>query len=278
MAVHRRSTRPRFTLLLLVLTSITLLTLDYRADGTGVLGAIRGGARDVLAPLQDGADAVVEPLSNVVQGIVHRGDLERENARLRAQLEAERGSANRAADAERERRALLDIMDLPFLGDIPSVAARVTSTASSSFEMSVVIDRGTAHGLTRGLAVVSASGLVGRVAQVSRQRAVVVLLTDLRSSVGIRLTSSGEVGVARGRGGEEPLRVELIDPSVRVAKREVVVTSGLQQSIYPPGIPVGRVRSARVRHGRLEQDVTVDPVVDLRRLAFVRVLQWAPGG
>ena len=57
---------------------------------------------------------------------------------------------------------------------------------------------------------------------------------------------------------------------------EVVVTSGLQQSIFPPSIPVGRVKSASAKPGALQQDVRVDPVVDLRRLQFVRVLRWQP--
>ena len=49
MALSRRSTRlgrSRFTLLLLVLTSITVLTLDFR--GSGVVDDLRGGAATVF--------------------------------------------------------------------------------------------------------------------------------------------------------------------------------------------------------------------------------------
>ena len=48
----------------------------------------------------------------------------------------------------------------------------------------------------------------------------------------------------------------------------------MQQSVFPPGIPVGVVRTAHLRAGALQQDVTIDPVVDVRRLTFVKVLQW----
>ena len=274
MAVYRRSARPRFTLLLLVLTSLTIITLDYRGDTTGVLGTVRGGIRDVLAPVQGAADAAVSPLANVVQGVVNRGDLEAENARLRAELAEARGEARRAADAERERKALLDLQGLDFVGDIPEVAARVISSSTSNFELSVVIDRGRADGLVEGMPVVAGAGLVGRVADVSTNRAVVLLITDRTSSVGIRLTSSGEVGVAAGRGSKAPLTVDLIAAATKVRRGEVVVTSGLQNSVFPPGIPVGTVRSARVRRGDLEQKVTITPSVDFRRLAFVKVLQW----
>ncbi len=274
MAVSRRGARPRFTLLLLVLTSVTLLTLDFRGDGA--LSGVRSGAREVLAPLQAIAGAVTRPLGDIVQGVIHRGDLEAENAQLRAQLEQARGAEAEAEDAQRERRALLDIQDLEFAGDIPNVPARVISSTPSNFELAVVIDRGTEHGIAEDMPVVAGAGLVGKVTEVSSNRSVVRLLTDLTFSVGVRFTSSGDVGIATGRGRDEPMRVDLVDSATSVGRRELVVTSGLQQSAYPAGIPVGRVATARSVAGEDEKRVTVNPLVDLRRLAFVKVLQWSP--
>lgn len=278
MAVYRRSARPRFTLLLLVLTSVTLITLDFRGDAAGVFGAARNGVRDVLAPVQSAVNAAVRPIGNVVRGIARQGELEAENARLRQQLEEAQGEALRAADADRERKTLLDLQGLDFVGDIPSVAARVVSTTSSNFELTVVVDRGTSAGVSEGMPVVSGAGLVGRVVTASRNRSVVLLITDRTSSVGLRLTSSGEVGVATGRGRRSTLDVDLIAPGTKVEKGEVVVTSGLQQSVFPPGIPVGTVSSATVRKGRPQQDVEIEPSVDLRRLSYVRIMQWSGVG
>ena len=274
MAVSRRGARPRFTLLLLVLTSVTLLTLDFRGDGA--LSGIRSGAREVLSPLQGVAAAVTRPLSDIVQGVIHRGDLEAENAQLRAQLEEARGAEAEAQDAQREQRALLDLQDLDFTGDIPSVPARVISNTPSNFELTVVIDRGTDHGIADGMPVVTGAGLVGRVSEVSSNRSVVRLLTDLTFSVGVRFSDSGDVGVATGRGRREPMRVDLVAAETPVKKRELVVTSGLQQSAFPAGIPVARVASARSVPGEDEKRVRVTPLVDLRKLAFVKVLQWSP--
>ena len=81
---------------------------------------------------------------------------------------------------------------------------------------------------------------------------------------------------ARGNGPGKALSIELLEGTVVAKAGEVVVTSGLQQSIFPPSIPVGRVKSASAKPGALQQDVRVDPVVDLRRLQFVRVLRWQP--
>ena len=276
MAVYRRSARPRFTLLLLVLTAVTLLTLDERSGGLGFMGAVRDGARDAFAPVQEAADSVLRPVGDLFQGAFHYSDVEDENARLRAQLAERDGQLLRAADAERERQALLDQQSLDFAWDIPAVAARVVSASTSHFELTMEIDRGRDTGVAPGMPVVSGQGLVGRVLDASRRRATVLLITDPTSSIGVRLATSGEVGVAAGRGSKSSLRVDHIDSDTMVEKGEVMVTSGLQQSLFPPQVPVGKVIAATAAPGALQQDVTIEPVVNLRRLSFVKVLLWGP--
>jgi rod shape-determining protein MreC len=263
-------------LLLLVLTAITLLTLDERGTGSTVINRVRGDARDAFAPVRDATDAVLQPVGNFFEGVIHYGDLKAENARLRQQNESLRGQALQAQDANRERQALLDQLDLTYVGDIPKVRSRIVSTAASNFELTVEIDRGTSNGVAKGMPVVSGAGLVGRVVEVSHHRATVLLLTDPTFSVGVRLSASQDVGVASGKGVRSPLDVDLISRDTKVSKDEVVVTSGLQQSVFPPGIPVGKVLDAHTPPGALQQIVTIDPVVDLQRLEFVTVLQWSP--
>ncbi len=274
--MSRRSARPRFTLLLLVLTAVTLLTLDERSGGLGFVGTMRDGARDAFAPIQDAADTAFRPVGDFFQGAVHYGEVEEENARLRQQLAEREGELLRAEDVARERQALLDQQDLDFAGDIPTVAARVVLGPASSFDLTVQIDRGRNAGVSPGMPVVAGAGLVGRVVDVSRSRATILLITDPKSNVGVRLSGSGDVAVAAGRGSRSTLRLDYVDLASEVSKGETVVTSGLQQSVFPPGIPIGKVVAATSGAGSLHQDVTVEPAVDLRRLTFVKVLQWSP--
>lgn len=276
MAVYRRPARSRLTLLLLILTSITLLTLDYRGSGSGVIGAVKDEVRDGFAPVQRASDRVFAPVGDFVGGVVHHGDLESENERLRAEIAEIRGDLYKADDADRERRALLDQLDLPTPEDTPRVDARVVSTSPSNFAFTVEIDKGTGSGIATGMPVVTGAGLVGRITGASRNRAVVQLLTDKKFSVGVRLATSGDVGVANGTGSQHSLTVDLIDAATQIPAGEIVVTSGLQQSQFPPGYPVGRVVKSQLRPNALQQDVTVAPVVDLPRLTFLTVLQWAP--
>jgi len=272
-AVYRRSARPRFVLLLLVLTAISLLTVDER--GSRTVQRVRDRARDGFDPVHRAANAAFRPVGNFVEGALHYGDLEAENSRLREQLGERRATELQAADAQRELRALEAQANLEFAGDIPAVSARVASMAPSNFQQTIDINRGRSDGVGVGMPVVAGAGLVGRVVDASSSRSTVLLLTDPAFSVGVRLTGSGDVGVAAGKGPHAAMPVELIDAGTKVAKGEVVVTSGMQQSVFPPGIPVGTVVDAVDRPANLQEDVTITPVVDLRRLAFVKVLQYS---
>jgi rod shape-determining protein MreC len=276
-AVYRRSRRHRFFLVLLVLTSITVITLDYRDQGGGTLESVRRSARDALAPIQSFASNLFEPVGNFFGGLTRYGSLKEENARLRAEVEKAKGDQLGSEGAERERQALLDLMRLDFASTIPAVAARVVSASPSNFQDTVVIDRGSDHRLAVGLPVVTGSGLVGRVQQVSKTRATVQLVTDRSSNVGVRMTGSSQIGVASGNGSKEPLRVDFVAADTKVAAKEVVVTSGLEGSAYPPEIPVGTVRAAEKPPGAIQQEIRVDPAVDMDRLEFVKVLLWGKG-
>ena len=276
MAVYRRSRRHRFFLVLLALTSVTVLTLDYRGAGDGALESVRQTARDAFAPVQGAANRVVSPIAGFFGAIGDIGSLRSENARLKRQLEAARADAIRGADADRERQGLLQLQGLDYAGGLDSVPARVVSTAPTNFQLTITIDRGSDAKLDVGMPVVTAAGLVGRITEVSKLRATVLLITDPQSNVGVRLVNSGEQGVARGGGTRNPLTLDLIAPEIPVLAGEPVVTSGLERGLFPPQIPVGLVRSADAPQGVLQKEIRVEPTVDLVRIEFVRILLWRP--
>jgi rod shape-determining protein MreC len=226
--------------------------------------------------VQSAADRVVSPVTGFFNTITHYGDLKSENADLRRQLDAARADAIRGADADRERQGLLALQGLDYAGGLASVPARVVSSTPTNFQLTITLDHGTDSKLAVGMPVVTNAGLVGRITEVSKIRSTVLLITDPSSNVGVRLATSGKQGVIKGDGARAPLPLDLIDTDVPVAPEEPVVTSGLEKGLFPPQIPVGRVRSAKSPPGALQQEIIIDPSVDLVSLEFVRVLLWTP--
>ena len=262
--------------MLLVLTSITVITLDFRDQGEGVLESIRAGAQDVFSPVQSVVAGVFSPVGDFFGGITRYQQVKAENERLRTELDAAQGDLVRGADAARERQLLLALQRLDFAGDLRGVTARVVSNSPSNFQVTVTVDRGSEDGVASGMPVVTEAGLVGRIVEVSASSSTVLLLIDPASSVGVRLASTGDVGVVSGAGRRDELPLDLVSVDTKVSEGEAVVTSGLEHGLFPPQIPIGRVKGAKINPGQLEQDVMVTPIVDFTRIELVRILVWQP--
>lgn len=280
MALSRRSSRlgrSRFTLLLLVLTSITVLTLDFR--GSGVVDDLRGAASTVFSPLADGAGSVTEPFTDAWNGAFGYGDLERENERLRDQIADLEGEQAEAVDANRQLDELAELEGITRYTQLPSVVSRVVGGSLTNFEHAIQIDRGSDDGIGVGMPVVTGAGLVGRVVQVTGGRSTVQLVSDPAFEIGVRLATSAQVGIGHGTGDGAPMVVDAgVEVSVRdqIPDDEVVTTSGFGRSAFPPDIPIGRVTAIEAAADQLSLVLTIDPMADLGNLAYVRVLQWEP--
>jgi len=274
MAMSRPQARPRPTLLVLVLMSLTLMTIDNMGGGT--VGDLRGGAQDVLSPAQSAASDLASPVTSFVHGVLDYSRVRDDNARLRAQVTDLQGRQVKDRYLEQENKDLHAQLGLDFLGDIKTVTAQVVGGATSSFQLTITIDRGMSAGVVRGMPVVSSTGLVGRVSRVSAHQATVLVVTDASAHVGVQLTPSAALGVASGQGSGRGLDVTLVGPSNDVPVGAAAVTSGLAGSPYPRGVPVGRVTASEPRPGPKARVVTLRPVVDLNHLSYVDVLIWAP--
>jgi rod shape-determining protein MreC len=274
-ALPRRTGRSRLTLALLVLTSLAVLTLDFR--DAGIVEGARRVASTVFSPLRGAADAIAEPFSNGWNGITDYGDVKDENERLLERIEELEKQQVLEEDAVEQLDKLSAELDIPFIGDIQGVRARVTSGPVSNFAHTIEIGKGTDDGIEEGMPVVSAAGLVGRVVQATSSRSVIELLTDPDFAVGVRLLPDGIPGTARGAGEGDPLVVDTaIDGDEELEPGGKLVTSGADRSTFPAQIPVGTVRGTKESGGGLTLDLIVEPFVDTSRLSFVTVLLWEP--
>lgn len=278
MAISRRSGRSgrsRLTLVLLLLTSVTVLTLDYR--GSNVLEPARDAVSGVFGKLRSGTDVVTSPIADAWNGAWHYDDVRKENQQLRTTIDDLKGQAAQNADAATQLEQLAALEKLTVVSKIPKVTARVVSGPVSNFEHTIELDKGSDDGLKVGMPVVTGAGLVGRLIQVTSSHSTVRLLTDPDFLVGVRMHTSQEIGILHGTGDGSPLRIDSgLDPKAKVLQGDLVTTSGIDRSIFPAGIPVGRATSANLSPDQLTQVVTVVSLADLGRLFYVHVLLWNP--
>jgi rod shape-determining protein MreC len=176
-------------ILALLLTTALLLTLDLR--GNAVIDAGREGFQQVLQPVETATGVVTNPIERFWHGISNYDELERENLALQEQVDRLIGTQAAAEAAVIEGQELQALYSLPSLSGIDTEVARVVGAAANNLDQVIEIDKGSTSGIEVGMAVVNQAGLVGKVTQVSRRTARVMLVTDSRYSVAVKVTSSG---------------------------------------------------------------------------------------
>lgn len=276
---RRPRRRPRLTIALLVLASITIITLDYRGDAHGAIAKLKNAASDAFSPVQHGVDDVTHPIGSFLAGAVNGGELEQENAKLRAEVGSQQRRDLAHQATENAMRSLEALDHLPWAQGIPPVAAQVIALNSSNFAATVELDVGARRGVTPGMPVVGGAGLVGQVISTTSSTSTVRLITDPGSEVGVRYgPGSLDLALAQGDGTSKSLVVNFVSPGTALHGGEVLTTSGLQNGLFPPLIPVARITSFRSVASSTQENVSAAPVADLAQLDYVAVLQWtAPG-
>ncbi len=275
--MQRRSRRPRTTLILLVLASLTIITVDARGGFHVVTSGVRSVAADAFAPVRSGVDAIVEPIGSFLAGSVHYGAVREQNAKLQQEIDQMKEDKAGQSDAEQALKQLSALLDLPYLQNLQTVPAEVTNYGTSDFAATIGIGVGRSDGVQLDMPVVGAGGLVGQVVATSHHTATVRLITDGQSAVGTRYgPAPGALAVLTGQGSGKPLSASLVPSNTHLTDGEVFTTSGLQGAAYPFGIPVARVVSSSTGSSAAQESVSLQPEADLAHLRYVAVLLWGP--
>jgi rod shape-determining protein MreC len=263
--------RSRLLLIILIVTSLFLITLDLR--GVKILDGVRSGTQNVLSPFQKAGSTVVSPFRDFFGDVTHLGrtrneieKLKADNARLRNQL-----LQRKSADAELEQ--LKSVLDLAGRAGYKVLAARVISQgASTSFTQTITIDAGTTSGVRQNMTVVSGEGLVGVVKESYLNSALIMLATDPDFKVGVRVAGTQQIGILSGRGSKRA-ELQLLDNQKIVKVGDVLLARGSTNNRpFVPGIPVGIISAVDSTAGSIAQTATVMLYPNFSALGVVSVV------
>lgn len=255
-------------LLAVLLVSLLLLTVQTRGGGTG-----RAGELVAIA---------VTPVQSLLVRI-HRGALgfwasyidwkavRRENAVLRGENEQLRVMSLQAGETREENARLRRLLVLKSRLPLATLAGEVIGREAGGWVRSLTVNRGRGDGIAQQTPVIVPDGLVGRVVQVHRGAAVIQLLNDPASTVGAVVLRTRTAGLVEGdAGGTVRFKFMARDGS-SVAPGDLVVTSGLG-TLFPKGLPVGRVVKIEDKGSALFHFAVLAPAVDFSRVEEVLLL------
>ena len=121
------------------------------------------------------------------------------------------------------------------------IPSRVIGRSADNWWQQVILNRGSAVGIETGGIVKAEGGLVGIVDSVTPNTSRVLLITDIKSIIGVNISRTGTKGVLRGNASRDAI-LEFYEkvPSVKVGD---VITTSTYSSKFPSGLPLGKVKS-----------------------------------
>jgi rod shape-determining protein MreC len=277
--------RRRAALAVFVGLSIVLLTAYFGESPGGVLHALQKGTQEALAPVESGASKALKPVRDLFGWFGDTIDAKDENEKLEDEVERLRRQVAEAQTAKRDAAQLRAIVDLHDGEGFPQgtepVAARVIARSPTVWYSSIKIDKGSGDGVEVDQPVIAAGGLAGKVTRVTGGTAEVTLITDASSAVSAQVMPDGANGIVKPEVGQpEDLLLDFVQKDRRVTEGTTVVTSGFTssrvESLFPRGIPIGRVVKVDLDEVELYQRVHIRPFADLRGMDFVQVLTRKP--
>lgn len=275
MARSSGSNRGRLLLVMLIVSSLLLITLDLR--GVAVIGGARNAVGTALAPVQNIGNSIVTPFKNFFSDLFRLGStrstinkLKAENAKLKSELLQQKNNYGQA-------KQLKEALELAGQAQWKVVSAKTLAQGSAiSFTNTITIDQGTRAGVRPNMTVINGQGLVGVVKAVFPNSAVVLLASDPSFKIGVRIARTQSIGILSGQGSNQGV-LELLDNTTKIKKRDVLLARGSSNNRpFVPGVPVGFITQVPDSANYVAQVADVTFYANLNAVGVVSVVLSAP--
>ncbi|MDP9047089.1 MAG: rod shape-determining protein MreC [Bacteroidota bacterium] len=195
--------------------------------------------------------------------------LARQNARLRNQLRS-----SFYTDTLNKHK----VADTIYKQQYEYIVAKVINNSVNRSNNYITINRGSKHGIAKGMGVICDLGIVGKVLYVSDHFSIIQSLLHKDSQFSAMLAKNKEIGYIEWNGRLDPRMAVLRDVSNNAQPKlgDLVVSSAY--SLFPVGIPIGRISSLQTKAGGFSLNMDVKLSVDFSGLQYVYVInnKFAP--
>jgi rod shape-determining protein MreC len=253
--------------ILLITVNIIFLTITIRRPTPFGLGRVMIA---FAAPFQDLASRAVKGVRETWRDYFLLVSVAEENQRLKQLLgqAAEDRILQRELDLENNR--LRDLLAFQRSLPHPAIAAQIIAKDPSAWFNTVIIDKGAAAGLRKGLPAVTSRGIAGQVVEVSAHQSKLMLIIDRNSAVDALVQRTRSRGIVKGADRDECyLDYVMHEDDMRVG--DDVVSSGFD-GVYPKGLLIGTVAAVNFQGSDFFKEVRVTPSVDFDTLEEVLVI------
>ena len=254
----------RFTIASLVIAGFGVMILG--SSGAVFVERLRMTVADIATPILQTLAEPVTAFNSGIANIRELASLRSENARLREEVERLHAWQGVAYKLTAENRAFGKMLNYKGPQRRGFITGRVIADGRGPFVKSVLVNAGSRDGVAKGQGVIAAGGLIGRVIEVGALSARLLLLTDLNSRIPVTVEGTGVPAILSGDNSVRP-RLQFLPEINNLEVGQRIVTSG-HGGVLPPGLPVGRIYSAK------DGVFRVQPFVNLDRLEYLQIVDF----
>lgn len=172
-------------------------------------------------------------------------------------------------ELKKENEKLKKIVEFRFNYPEVIIPAEVQRRTSEEINLSFQISKGSSNGIETNYAVISFKGVVGKVLKSGSNNSLVQTLKNYNSAVSVRDTRSNIEGILKWN---RKFFIEGIPQYADIQKGDTLVTSG-KGSVFPKGLPVGIVNSARKKTNDYSLEIEVEPFENFNKVDVVFVIE-----
>jgi len=253
---------------LCLLLSIYILTAAARGQlKNEPLGAL---VMWLMRPLQIASQATANWITGLQDNYDTLAGFRSENERLRKRIQNLEVERQKLLEAQATNVRLKQLLDFRSHLAGTAVTASIIANSASSWFQSCLIDKGSADGVRKGMAVVTPLGVVGQVVAATPRTAKVLLLTDPNSGIDVLVQRTRARGIVSGSLDTGTV-LKYVKRSEDIQEGDRLITSGID-GVFPKGLLVGAVIKVHKQQLGLFQSIEVLPAVQSSRVEEVLVV------
>ena len=258
-----------------LVVAVVAVATYFSTISPSAVQSMHSGFMSLMSPFLRTGSAVQENLGSVGRRLQTLDELEVENKKLSTENRELRAENNLLTELEEENSRLRMALDFRERSSFKLMPARIISRDSTTWWNTIRINRGFEDGVEADMPVVTDLGIVGKTTTVSKNEAIVVLITDETCRIAAKVEGTREQGIMTGlriqeAAAEGLLQMNFLSKSAKLVPAQQVLTAGVSQGSFPPGLVIGRIKEFRLR--ALDGQAIVEPAVNLATLEDVFVL------
>ena len=271
-AFLKKGTQQRFSLLSLIFFSIIFLilgSLNFKA-----INYIKIGINEIVYR----SSFIISVPENFIKNnyflVQNHLKLYKENEKNKFELENLRAKDLLNEFIVSENKRLKNIFD-DYLVKSDTIFAKVLSDKGSPFLKSIIVNKGSKHGLNLGMIAMDGEYLVGKVVEVNYLSSRVLLLSDLNSKIPVIVEPNEVFSILSGT-GKDYGTIQYSKKYGDIKSRSIIYTSGVG-NLFKAGIPVGKINHNKfttTNNEKFLEEKKVEFFSDFSQLRFVKIFSF----